>query len=56
MIVIEDKGKLVFIDKDKQLTLREGFKRLDALYNNEPQETRKIINRLKEKYWKVQGN
>lgn len=53
MIVIEDKGRLKFIDKDKELTIREGFKRLDELYSNEPQETRKIINRLKEKYWKV---
>lgn len=50
MIVIEDEGKLKFFDGTIELTLREGFKRLDQIYGNEPQEVKRIINRLKEKY------
>lgn len=52
MIVIEDEGKLKFFDGKKELTLREGFARLDAIYGGEPQETKRVINHLKEKYMK----
>ena len=52
MIVIEDEGKLRFFDGKKELTLREGFNRLDYIYGNEPQETKKIIDHLKQKYRK----
>ena len=53
MIIIEDKGQIKFFEKDKELTLREGFKRLETIYHDEPQETKKIINRLREKYLKA---
>ena len=53
MIVIEDEGKIRFFEGKTELTLREGFKRLDQIYGTEPQETKRIIDRLKEKYRKV---
>lgn len=53
MIVIEDKGRIKFFDKDKELTLYEGFKWLESIYHNEPLENRKIIDQLKEKYLKA---
>lgn len=53
MIVIEDKGKLKFYDGKTELTMKEGFTRLNQIYGTEPQETRRIIDRLKEKYGKV---
>ena len=52
MIVIEDKGKLKFYEGKYQLTLREGFHRLELIYGYEPQETKRIINRLRDKYAK----
>ena len=53
MIVIENKNKIRFFDKNKELTLREGFKQLESIYHNEPLETKKIIDRLREKYLKA---
>ena len=53
MIVIEDKGNIKFFDKDKELTLHEGFKRLESIYHNEPLETKKVIDHLREKYLKA---
>lgn len=53
MIVIEDGGKLQFFEGKKELTLREGFQRLEVIYSNEPQETKKIIDRLKEQYYRL---
>lgn len=53
MVVIEDEGKLKFFDGKEELTLREGFARLDIIYGGEPQETKKIIDRLKEKYYRL---
>ena len=50
MIVIEDNGKLEFFDGKKKLTSREGFGRLAERYKTEPAETRKIIDRLRDKY------
>lgn len=52
MIVIEDEDKLKFFDGKEELTLREGFARLDTIYGGEPQETKRVINRLREKYIK----
>ena len=52
MVVIEDDGKLKFFDGKEELTLREGLARLDTIYGGEPQETKRVINRLKEKYMK----
>lgn len=52
MHVIEDNGRLHFYEGKKQLTLREGFERLDTIYGGEPQETKRVINHLKEKYMK----
>lgn len=53
MIVIEDKGKIKFFEKDRELTISEGFKRLENIYHNEPVETKKIIKRLREKYFRI---
>ena len=53
MIVIEDKGKLKFYKGKTELTMKEGFNRLNQIYRTEPQETRRVIDRLKEKYGKV---
>ena len=53
MVVIEDRGSIKCVDKDKELTLREGFKRLESIYHNEPLETKKVIDRLREKYLKA---
>lgn len=52
MVVIEDEGRLKFFDGKEELTLREGFARLDTIYGGEPQETKRVINRLREKYIK----
>ena len=52
MVVIEDERGLRFFEGKRELTLREGFRRLDYIYGYEPQETKKIINRLKDKYMK----
>lgn len=52
MILIEDKGKLTFTHKGKSLTIKQGFNYLDKIYGNEPQEVKKIIDQLKEKYKK----
>ena len=54
MIVIEDKGKLKFYEGKTELTMKEGFARLNQIYGTEPQETKRIIDRLKQKYGKVQ--
>lgn len=53
MIVIEDKGKLKFYKGKTELTMKEGFNHLNQIYRTEPQETRRVIDRLKEKYGKV---
>lgn len=52
MVVIEDKGKLSFSHHGRALTLKQGFNYLDKIYGNEPQEVKKIIDNLKEKYRK----
>ena len=52
MVGIEDEGKLRFFDGKKELTLREGFARLDIIYGGEPQETKRVINYLRKKYMK----
>ena len=52
MIVIEDRSQLRFYEGKTELTLREGFERLDRIYGNEPQETKRVIDRLREKYGK----
>ena len=50
MFVIEDKGKLSFYEGKKELTLDEGFERLDSLFINETAEVQKVIDNLKNKY------
>lgn len=52
MIVIEDNGKIKFFKDGVEISRKAGFKHLDEVYGNEPQETKKTINRLKEKYYK----
>ena len=52
MHVIEDEGRLRFYQGTTELTPCEGFERLDQIYGTEPQETKRVIDRLKEKYRK----
>ena len=52
MVTIENNGELKFYEGDRELTLEEGFKRLDELFINEPTENQKIITNLKNKYWR----
>lgn len=52
MVTIENNGELRFYEGDRELTLEEGFKRLEDLYTNEPTENQKIINHLKNEYWR----
>jgi hypothetical protein len=52
MVAIEDNGTIQFSHKGKELTMRQGFNYLDKIYANEPPETRKVIDRLKERYMK----
>ena len=52
MIVIEDKHQLKFLLNGEEISHKEGFKYLNNIYGNEPQETKKIILQLKEKYYK----
>ena len=53
MVIIEDKGKLRFLKDGKEISYQEGFKRLESIYNTEPQETKKVIDKLRTKYKKV---
>lgn len=50
MIVIEDKGTIVFLEDGKEIGLVDGFKRLETLYPNETLENKRVIKRLKKKY------
>ena len=52
MILIEDNGHISFSHHGRELTLKQGFNYLDKIYGNEPQEVKKVIDRLKEKYEK----
>ena len=53
MHVIEDEGKLRFFEGKEELTSREGFARLERIYGSEPQEVKRIINKLREKYGRL---
>ena len=48
--MIEDESKLEFFEGKEKLTNHEGFRRLAERYKTEPAETKKIIDRLREKY------
>ena len=52
MILIEDNGHISFSHHGRELTLKQGFNYLDKIYGNEPQEVKRVIDRLKEKYEK----
>jgi hypothetical protein len=52
--IVSDDGKSIsFSHKGKELTLREGFRRLDEIYSNEPQEVKKRIDELKKRFYKA---
>jgi len=50
MIVIEDKGTITFLEDGKEISLIDGFKRLETLYPNETLENKRVIKHLKKKY------
>lgn len=52
VVIIEDEDKIRFIQGERELSLKEGFARLERIYKSEPAETRAVIDRLKRKYWK----
>ena len=51
MYVIEDGDKIYFYEGERELSLHEGFARFDRIYQYEPTETKRIIDKLKQKYW-----
>lgn len=52
MHAIEDNGTIKFFEGERELTLKEGFARLEQIYPYEPTEGRNIIDNLKRKYMK----
>ena len=52
MHAIENENKLRFFEGTKELTLREGFQRLNERYPSEPQEVKRVIDKLRERYGK----
>ena len=50
MILIENEGELTFWAGEETLSLKDGFAYLDKIYPSEPIETKRIIDRLKQKY------
>ena len=53
MIVIEENNELHFYDQKGEIDPKDGFARLDELYQYETAETRRIIENLKRKYQKA---
>ena len=52
MIVIEHEGKIKFLNKGTEISIKEGFQWLFETYDNQPFEVRKRVKRLKDKYWR----
>ena len=50
MYVIEDKGKINFYEGARELSTKDGFARLQRLYQYEPTETKHVIEKLQRKY------
>ena len=53
MHVITDHDEIHFYEGEEELSIKEGFKRLDALYPYETAEGRHIIDNLKRKFLKA---
>lgn len=54
IVIVSDDGKSIeFSENGKPLTLREGFNRLNQLYSSETREGKRIINDLKERFYRA---
>ena len=53
MIVIVDKNTIKFTEGKRTLSIEEGFRRLDQRYRDEPQEVKRKIQELRERFYKA---
>lgn len=53
MIVIIEKNTIKFTEGKRTLSFEEGFRRLDKRYKDEPQEVKRKIQELKERFYKA---
>ena len=54
IVIVSDDGKSIeFSEHGKQLTLREGFDKLDQLYPGETREGKRIIEDLKQRFYRT---
>lgn len=50
MIVIEEDNNLKFFRGEVEISKADGFAYFDKIYQNEPPETKRIIDQLKKRY------
>lgn len=51
IVIVSDDGKSIsFSHNGKELSRREGFRRLDERYSGEPQEVKRKIDELKKRF------
>ena len=51
IVIVSDDGKSIsFSHNGKELSQREGFRRLDERYSGEPQEVKRKIDELKKRF------
>ena len=53
MIVIVEGNSIKFTEGKQTLSFEEGFRRLDQRYKDEPQEVKRKIQELKERFYKA---
>ena len=53
MIVIVEGNSIKFTEGKRTLSFEEGFRRLDQRYKDEPQEVKRKIQELKERFYKA---
>lgn len=53
MIVIVSRDTIKFTEGKRTLSIEEGFRRLDQRYKDEPQEVKRKIQELRERFYKA---
>lgn len=53
MIVIVEDNSIKFTEGKQTLSFEEGFRRLDQRYKDEPQEVKRKIQELRERFYKA---
>lgn len=53
MIVIISRDTIKFTEGKRTLSIEEGFRRLDQRYRDEPQEVKRKIQELRERFYKA---